>query len=139
MGIEAISNTAANYQNTRPQVQPVSSTTSEVSTSNAQNPIAQEVLTVQANGNADNGGYEGNNAGGKNPSEETVRQTLSEVNKKLKNTECVWGVDDATNRITIKIVDKETKDVIKELPPEKTLEMIAKAWELAGVLVDEKL
>ena len=51
----------------------------------------------------------------------------------------MWGVDDGTNRITIKIVDKETKDIIKELPPEKTLEMIAKAWELAGIMVDEKL
>ena len=34
--------------------------------------------------------------------------------------------------------EKETKEVIKELPPEKTLDMIAKAWELAGLLVDEK-
>jgi flagellar protein FlaG len=38
----------------------------------------------------------------------------------------------------IKIVDKETKEVIKELPPEKTLDMIAKIWEVAGLLVDEK-
>ena len=27
---------------------------------------------------------------------------------------------------------------IKELPPEKTLDMIAKVWEMAGILVDEK-
>ena len=38
----------------------------------------------------------------------------------------------------MKIVDKDTKKVIRELPPEKTLDMIAKAWELAGILVDEK-
>jgi flagellar protein FlaG len=40
--------------------------------------------------------------------------------------------------VTIKLVDKETKEVIKELPPEKTLDMIAKVWEMAGLLVDEK-
>ena len=36
-------------------------------------------------------------------------------------------------------VDKDTKEVLKEYPPEKTLDMIAKVWEIAGLLVDEKL
>lgn len=40
--------------------------------------------------------------------------------------------------MTIKIVDKETKEVIKEFPPEKTLDMIAKVWEMAGIMVDER-
>ncbi|MEG1888510.1 MAG: flagellar protein FlaG, partial [Lachnospiraceae bacterium] len=34
--------------------------------------------------------------------------------------------------------DKETKKVIKEFPAEKTLDLIAKAWEIAGLLVDER-
>jgi flagellar protein FlaG len=54
------------------------------------------------------------------------------------NSEAIFGIHEATNRVTIKLVDKETKEVIKELPPEKTLDMIAKVWELAGLLVDEK-
>ena len=33
---------------------------------------------------------------------------------------------------------KESKEVIKEFPPEKTLDMIAKVWEMAGLMVDEK-
>ena len=33
---------------------------------------------------------------------------------------------------------EEWKEVIKEFPPEETLDMIAKVWELAGILVDEK-
>ena len=56
----------------------------------------------------------------------------------MSNSEVQFGIHEATNRVTIKIIDKETKEVIKELPPEKTLDMIAKAWELAGILVDEK-
>ena len=46
--------------------------------------------------------------------------------------------NEKTNRVTIKIVDKKTKEVIKEFPPEKTLDMIAKVWEMAGLMVDEK-
>ena len=33
---------------------------------------------------------------------------------------------------------REQARMIKELPPEKTLDMIAKVWEMAGILVDEK-
>lgn len=69
---------------------------------------------------------------------EQIRKTVEELNKKMKNSEAVFGIHDETNRVTIKIVDKETKEVIRELPPEKTLDMIAKAWELAGILVDER-
>ena len=71
--------------------------------------------------------------------DETIGQDLSDIRKKMANTECKFGIDDTTNRITIKIVDKDTKKVIKEVPPEKTLKMIAKVWEMAGILVDEKL
>ena len=70
---------------------------------------------------------------------EGVKRAVEEINKKVINSEAVFGVHDSTNRVTIKIVDKETKEVLKEYPPEKTLDMIAKVWELAGLLVDEKL
>ena len=56
----------------------------------------------------------------------------------MSNSEAIFGIHDETNRVTIKIVDKESKEVIKEFPPEKTLDMIAKVWEMAGILVDEK-
>ncbi len=75
---------------------------------------------------------------GQQPSNETIRRAVENINKNLKDSEAVFGIHEKTNRVTIKIVDKETKEVIKELPPEKTLDMIAKAWELAGLLVDEK-
>lgn len=74
----------------------------------------------------------------KQPSNEQIRKAVETLNKKMSNSEAVFGIHDATNRVMIKIVDKETREVIKELPPEKTLDMIAKVWELAGILVDEK-
>lgn len=70
---------------------------------------------------------------------EQIRKAVEQINKKMfAQSEAVFGIHEATNRVTIKIVDKSTKEVIKELPPEKTLDMIAKVWELAGILVDEK-
>ena len=69
---------------------------------------------------------------------EKVRKAVETLNKRLANSEAVFGIHEDTNRVTIKIVDKSTKEVIKELPPEKTLDMIARVWEMAGILVDER-
>lgn len=68
-----------------------------------------------------------------------IKKAVEEINKKAHNSEAIFGIHDATNRVTIKIVDKDSKEVLKEYPPEKTLDMIAKVWEVAGLLVDEKL
>lgn len=71
-------------------------------------------------------------------SKDQIKEALDKMNKKMENSEAVFGIHEGTNRVTIKIVDKDSKKVIKELPPEKTLDMIAKVWEMAGILVDEK-
>ena len=72
-------------------------------------------------------------------SNEQIREAVEKINKNAQsNGEAVFGIHEATNRVTIKIIDKETREVIKEFPPEKTLDMIAKVWEMAGIMVDEK-
>lgn len=68
-----------------------------------------------------------------------LKKAVNDLNKQMKNSEAIFGIHDKTNRVTIKIIDKTTKEVIKEYPPEETLDMIAKVWEIAGILVDEKL
>ncbi len=67
-----------------------------------------------------------------------IKRAVDEVNRKVKNNELIFGIHDATNRVTIKVVDKSTKEVLREFPPEQTLDMIAKVWELAGIMVDER-
>ncbi|WP_291580716.1 flagellar protein FlaG [Clostridium sp. UBA6640] len=42
------------------------------------------------------------------------------------------------NAYIVKIVDKETREVIKEIPPRKILDMVASMCEIAGVLLDKK-
>ena len=91
------------------------------------------VENAQEKGQADSG-----EQGKEQPSQEQVRKAVEKLNRSMQNSEAVFGIHEDTNRVTIKIVDKSTKEVIKELPPEKTLDMIAKVWELAGILVDER-
>lgn len=67
-----------------------------------------------------------------------IKKAVEDINKKASNSEAIFGIHEGTNRVTIKIVDKRTKEVIRELPPERTLDMIARVWEMAGLLVDEK-
>lgn len=102
--------------------------------------ISKDTRVIKA-ANDDVSAEDGSNEGSqKQPSKETMKQAITDINKRLtNNTECLFGLHEETNRVIIQIVDKDTKEVIKELPPEKTLDMIAKAWELAGILVDEKL
>ncbi|MCL2051949.1 MAG: flagellar protein FlaG [Lachnospiraceae bacterium] len=83
-------------------------------------------------------GQNGNTKDQEMISADQIKKAVDTLNKNMAHSEAVFGVHEKTNRVTIKIVDKDTKELIKELPPEKTLDMIAKAWELAGLLVDER-
>lgn len=141
MAIEGIAGAASTYQapvqtKTTTKVD-VSSSVNSVSTEAATSDISKDTRIV--NNATASTGENGQGQAGRQPSEETMKQAISDINKQLSNTECVFGVHEATNRVTIRIVDKTSKEVLKELPPEKTLDMIAKVWELAGLLVDEKL
>lgn len=93
------------------------------------------VENAQEKGRADSGEQQGKE---QQASNDQIRKAVEQLNKSMANSEAVFGIHEGTNRVTIKIVDKSTKEVIKELPPEKTLDMIARVWDMAGILVDEK-
>lgn len=98
---------------------------------NTVNVVAEGQGKGNANGNS--------NEQQQQPSNEQLRRAVEQLNKNMvAHSEAVFGIHEGTNRVTIKIVDKDTKEVLKELPPEKTLDMIAKVWEMAGILVDER-
>lgn len=71
--------------------------------------------------------------------QEKRKKMMEQVSAALKHSVAKFGIHEATNRITIKIVDRDTKEVIKEIPPEKSLDLMEKRLELAGVLLDQKL
>ncbi|MBO5483694.1 MAG: flagellar protein FlaG [Lachnospiraceae bacterium] len=77
---------------------------------------------------------------GKDPSVSTIDSVVSEANQKMRltKTRCEYSYDEPTKRVSIKVYDKDTDKLIREVPPEKSLEMLQKMWELAGIIVDEK-
>lgn len=88
--------------------------------------------------NAQAKGQGSNNTDQDQYNNEQIKKAVEKLNKNLMNSEAIFGIHEGTNRVTIKIVDKDTKEVLKELPPEKTLDMLEKVWELAGILIDER-
>lgn len=74
----------------------------------------------------------------KDPTRQTIASVMSEANQKLNKTRCEYSYDEPTKRVSIKVYDKETDELIREVPPEKSLEMLQRMWELAGLIVDEK-
>lgn len=138
MAIEAIKNAGVAYQASSPSVTKEVSQPKEqaIQTQAESTALAEESIKIDAKGAEE---QQGSNSNAQSQSgNENLKKTIEQINKKAANSEAVFGIHEETNRITIKIVDKKTKEVIKEFPPEKTLDMIAKAWELAGIMVDEK-
>lgn len=119
---------------------PVDGQTVNVDTTTAA--VAQtQAENSESNSNSEsNGSFQQQQAMNSQAPSEQLKKAIAEMNKKINNSneEAVFGIHEKTNRVTIKILDKDTKEVIKEFPPEKTLDMIAKIWEMAGILVDEK-
>ncbi|MCF2656898.1 flagellar protein FlaG [Lacrimispora saccharolytica] len=109
---------------------------SELDAQNSQVPVIDDTTLAVARTSEGNTDARGENQ--KEPDRETLKKAVDNLNKSMPNTEAVFGIHEGTNRVTIKIVDKTTKKTIKELPPEKTLDMIERVWEMAGILVDEK-
>lgn len=72
--------------------------------------------------------------------EQQIKSAISNANNKLRphRTSIEFSYHEETKRVSIKVRDKETKELIREIPPEETLDMIEKIWELAGLLVDER-
>lgn len=133
---EAAGNSSSQTGAQKPADEFVSSAASEVPQVDAKTLAVKNVSESAEDGSSE--GYAKTNEEFIEKSNERVKKAVSELNKNMENSIAQFGIHEGTNRITIKIVDKETKEVIKELPPEKTLDMIAKAWELAGIMVDER-
>ena len=76
---------------------------------------------------------------GKKLSKDTLDSAFAGMNSKLKmqRTRCEYDYDKATNRVSIKVYDKDTDELVLEAPPEESIEALKKTLELAGIIVDE--
>ena len=69
-----------------------------------------------------------------------LTDTVGRMNKMLEGTSrrFEYSVHDKINGIMVKVIDENTGEVIREIPPKKILDMVANMLELAGLLVDER-
>ncbi len=96
--------------------------------------------TAKATGNDRTSGEQSNNRNQNRASEQQIKNALSLANNKMRNqrTRCEFSYHEETKRISIKVLDRDTEEVIREIPQEETLDMLERMWELAGILVDER-
>ena len=121
-----------NIQPVKPEIRMKDESTGIVQDVNRKAAAVSNDITAKDEDKEENGSTQGQGTS------EAVKKAINEINKSNPNSIVQFGVHEATNRMTIKILDKESRKVIKEFPAEKTLDLIAKAWELAGIMVDEK-
>lgn len=63
-----------------------------------------------------------------------LNQALKAAEKRLQ-----FLVHETTGRIYVKVINAETEEVIREIPPEKILDLVGRIMELVGLIVDEKV
>lgn len=71
---------------------------------------------------------------------EELDKSLDKLNKFLEeeNTYAVYQPHEVFGDIMIKIINRDTKEVVFECPPKKVIDLVAKMCEMAGILVDKK-
>lgn len=127
------------YHGAPVQPQPVKvETNSSQSVSEA--PVSSvEVRPITVNSNAKSGNEEEQER--QQPSNaKKIQNAVNSANTLMKHarTRCEFSYHEETKRISIKVIDKDTEETIREIPPEETLEMVEKMWELAGIMIDER-
>ncbi len=76
----------------------------------------------------------------RNFSREDLEEAVKSTNKLIFNDsrKFEFKVHERTGRMMVKLIDRDTDEIVKELPPEKILDLVASIWDLVGILVDER-
>jgi flagellar protein FlaG len=49
-----------------------------------------------------------------------------------------FSIHQETKRIIVKVLDKNSGELLKEIPHESSLDFLAKLWDMTGILMDER-
>lgn len=73
--------------------------------------------------------------------EEQMIRAIDRTLKELEGPSATFemSVHKETKSIIVRVMDRETGELIREVPAEKTLDLVAKLMEFAGILIDEKV
>lgn len=75
------------------------------------------------------------------PSAEEVKKDLDAINTQLKlmNRSIQFSIDEGSHDVVVRLIDKESGEVIKQLPPESILRLRERMAEMSGLMVEEQL
>lgn len=63
---------------------------------------------------------------------ESINRNLNAVDKRLQ-----FLIHEASGRVQLRVLERSTNEVIREVPPEQLLDLVGRIHELIGLLVDE--
>jgi flagellar protein FlaG len=69
-----------------------------------------------------------------------VREASRQINAALRHlaVELRYGMDEATRKLVVQIVDRTTGEVLRQIPPEEVLAIARGLDRMQGVLLDRK-
>lgn len=72
--------------------------------------------------------------------EKRLNDLIEHGNKVLQrlDTHLQWSVHQESHQLIVKVMNTETNEVIREIPPEKYLELVQNLCEQIGMFLDEK-
>ncbi|AIQ76834.1 flagellar protein FlaG [Paenibacillus sp. FSL L8-0323] len=73
--------------------------------------------------------------------EEQLIRNIERAVKTLQGPKTILeiSVHEKTHDIMVKVLNEDTGELIREIPPEKTLDLVAKMMEIAGILIDQRV
>ncbi|WP_153980137.1 flagellar protein FlaG [Paenibacillus xylanilyticus] len=73
-------------------------------------------------------------------SKQQLDKLIEDGNKVLQrmDTQLRWSVNKESNQMIVKVMDTQTNEVLREIPPEKYLELVQNLCEQVGLFLDEK-
>lgn len=72
---------------------------------------------------------------------EEIMKDLDAVNTQLRimNRSIQFSIDERSHDIVVRVVDRESGEVIREVPPESLMKLRERMAEISGLLVEEKV
>ena len=80
--------------------------------------------------------------GANQPGSAKIAAVVEDVNTMVHQfaaTKISFHVDEETGRSVVRVVDKETGDVIRQVPPEELLTLVARMRQLSGLIFSKEV
>ncbi|SJZ43409.1 flagellar protein FlaG [Selenihalanaerobacter shriftii] len=77
----------------------------------------------------------------KDPNKKDIKEGVDKLNEAVQtfHEELEFKLHKKSKRMMVKIVNTQNHEVIKEIPPKETLDMLGKIKEMVGLIIDKKI